>query len=77
VLQELEDRGYFPPVGLAENINVKTGGKLPMLGSLNAAFEAISACHLLARHRGEPDPIYEALKKCAVLNEAAALFFPP
>ncbi|HSI65018.1 MAG TPA: hypothetical protein VLE43_17970 [Candidatus Saccharimonadia bacterium] len=76
LLQSLEDQGYFPPVGLAENINVKTGDHLPMLGSLNAAFEAISACHLLARHRAQPDPIYEAAKKCAVLSEAARLFFP-
>ncbi|MEZ0275269.1 MAG: hypothetical protein ACAH88_10215, partial [Roseimicrobium sp.] len=76
LLQKLEDQGYFPPVGLAENINVKTGDHLPMLGSLNAAFEAISACHLLARHRAQPDPIYEAAKKCAILSEAARLFFP-
>ncbi len=75
LLQKLEDAGYFPPVGLAENIDLKTGGHLPMLGSLNAAFETLSACHLLARHRGERDPIYGALKKCAPLNDAAQLFF--
>jgi hypothetical protein len=76
LLQDLENLGYFPPVGLAENINVKTGDQLPMLGSLNAGFEAISACHLLARHRREPDPIYEAANQCAALREAATLFFP-
>ena len=75
LLQKMEDRGYFPPVGLAENINIKTGDQLPMLGSLNASFEAISACHLLARHRGQPDPIYEAARRCAPLNEAITLFY--
>ncbi|MBC8127526.1 MAG: hypothetical protein H8M99_10345 [Gloeobacteraceae cyanobacterium ES-bin-144] len=76
VLQKLEGRGYFPPLGLSENINVKTGEQLPMLGSLNAAFEAISACHLLARHRAQPDPIYETLKKCGPLNDAVKIFYP-
>jgi hypothetical protein len=58
-----------------ENINVKTGDQLPMLGSLNAGFEVISPCHLLARHRGEPDPIYEAAHQCTLLRDAAKLFF--
>ncbi|WP_206170875.1 hypothetical protein [Phragmitibacter flavus] len=52
------------------------GERFPMLGSLNPSFEAISACHLLARSRGEPDPIYEAVKNCDILSEAAQVFFP-
>jgi len=76
ILQKLEDQGYFPPVGLAENINMRTGEHLPMLGSLNASFEALSACHLLARHRGQADPIYEAVRSCPILSEAARLFYP-
>lgn len=77
LLQKLEDCGYFPPVGLAENIHMTTGEQLPMLGSLNASFEAIAACHLLARHRAQPDPIYTAAKNCALLNEAITWLFPP
>jgi len=50
---------------------------LPMLGSLSAAFECISAYHLWARVTGERDQIYEAVDFCGLLREAVKAFYPP
>ncbi len=72
----MEQNGLFPPLGLVENVDLRTGEYLPMVGSLNAAFEAISAYHLMKRTRGEPDLIYQAAITCPPLAAAIKIFYP-
>ena len=76
VLAAMQKADLFPPFGLPENIDLKTGEHLPMLGSLNASFETLSAFHLMCRHRKERDPIYEAAENLPPLREAIGLFYP-
>ena len=76
VLRAMESCGLIPPWGMVESFT-KDLEYLPMLGSLNAAFECISAYHLWARVTGESDQIYEAVDFCGVLREAVKAFYPP
>ena len=72
----LERIGAFPPWGLVENIDTDTGEMLPMLGSLNASFEVLAAYHLMARHREQPDAIYQAVLASSDLKAALQIFYP-
>jgi hypothetical protein len=76
MLERLEKEGVFPPWGLMENVDTATGEMLPMLGSLNASFEALAAYHLLAKHRRVPDIIYQAVRDHPELSAALRLFYP-
>lgn len=75
-MESLEKTGTLPPWGMVENIDVKTGEMLPMLGSLNAGFEALAAYHLLAKHRKQPDAIYQAVRAQPDLAAALRIFYP-
>lgn len=75
LLEKMEDAGLFPPWGLVENIDAKSGESLPMIGSLNAAFESLAAYHLLAQHSKQEDLIYKASKGNAVIREAMKIFW--
>lgn len=76
LLGRMEKAGYFPPWGLVENLDVDGRSYLPMEGALNAGFEALSAYHLLAKHRGIPDAIYQASRDCPQIRRAMELFYP-
>lgn len=76
ILRTLEEQGLFPPWGLVENVTADLTESLPMYGSLNAAFESISAYHLLKKHRGERDEIYQATRTCEPLTDALSIFYP-
>jgi hypothetical protein len=76
LLERMEKASYFPPWGLVENLNVDGRSYLPMEGSLNAGFEALSAYHLFAKHRKIPDAIYAASLKSPQIRRAMQLFYP-
>lgn len=75
-LRAMADRKLLPPWGLVENLAADLKEYHPMIGSLNASFEAISAYHLWARTTGKPDRIYRAAQRCALLAEAIKAFYP-
>ncbi len=74
-LEILERKGLFPPWGLVESCGVNLKNSLPMMGSLNASFEAISAYHLLAKISGKPDVIYDAARQIPALKKAVGIFY--
>ena len=76
LLKKMESRGLIPPWGMVENVTVDLDEYLPMLGSLNASFECLSAYHLWAQETRKPDQIYEAAKKCPLLDDAVRAFYP-
>ena len=77
LLRKMETGHLFPPWGLVENVTKNDADEyLPMQGALNAGFECLGAYHLLARHRGIKDEIYEAAKENSELRKAAAMFYP-
>lgn len=76
LLERLEKASYFPPWGMVENLDVDDRGYLPMEGSLNAGFEALSAYHLFAKSRSIPDAIYQASQNCPEIRQAMQLFYP-
>ena len=76
LLERMEKASSFPPWGMVENLAVDGLSYLPMEGSLNAGFEALSAYHLLAKHRRIPDAIYEASQKSPQIRRAMQLFYP-
>jgi len=61
---------------MVENVTADLDEYLPMLGSLNASFECLSAYHLWAETTAEPDHIYEAARNSQMLSEAIEAFFP-
>lgn len=75
-LASLEKQGLLPPFGMVENCSSDLQQRLPMLGSLNAGFEAIGAWHLRQKHRGELDTIYKASESSEPLAEAIKIFYP-
>ncbi|MHB1080778.1 MAG: hypothetical protein ACYC67_15355 [Prosthecobacter sp.] len=76
LLERMEKASYFPPWGMVENLNVDGRSYLPMEGSLNAGFEALSAYHLFAKNRQIPDAIYAASLKSPQIRRAMQLFYP-
>ena len=76
VLERMEKASYFPPWGMVENLDVDGRSYLPMEGSLNAGFEALSAYHLFAKNRKIPDAIYAASLKSPQIRRAMQLFYP-
>lgn len=76
LLERMEKAGYFPPWGMVENLDVDARDYLPMEGSLNAGFEALSAYHLFAKSRRIPDAIHQASLGCPQIRRAMQLFYP-
>lgn len=76
LLERMEKAGYFPPWGLVETICITSPSYLPMTGSLNAAFEALGAYHLMAKNRASPDAIYDSSRQAPELRRAVELFYP-
>ena len=69
-------RQLLPPWGMVENFTKDLDEYLPMLGSLNGAYECIAAYHLWAKQSGRPDQIYRAAESCPLLFEAVRAFYP-
>jgi hypothetical protein len=77
-LENLENYGLFPPLGgLVENCDLDLKRPLALLGSLNAAFDALGAYHFLCREENRPDAIYAAAHASATLCAAIRDFYPP
>lgn len=76
VLAQMQREGLFGPWGLVENVRTDMSGYLPMLGALNASFEALSAYHLWAKTTGATDEVYGAASSCEAVREAMGLFYP-
>lgn len=74
-LNILESKGFFPPWGLVENVDVHLKKGHPIISSLNASFEAISAYHLFCKVESKKDTIYETAKNAEIIREAIALFY--
>lgn len=75
-LRFMQERDLFPPWGLVENVPADLSEYLPMIGSLNAAFECLGAYHLWAKATGEPDQIYAAARRCPMTAYAIKAFYP-
>ncbi len=75
-LDRLEQMGFFPPWGLVENVTVDLDESLPMIGSLNASFEALAAYHLWAASGSRSDEIYDAARQCPLTRTAIKVFYP-
>ncbi len=76
VLASLRRIGFFPPLGLVENVTVTGSSYLPMNGSLNAGFEALAAYHLLCQQRRWQNRIHQASRDCPPLRNAIQLYYP-
>jgi hypothetical protein len=75
-LEAMEANGLMVPWGLVENFTPDLAEALPVTGSLNAAFECLSAYHLAARALGRPNAIYDAART-GPTGEAVKMFYPP
>jgi hypothetical protein len=69
--------GFFPPYGLVENVTVTGSSYLPMMGSLNAGFEALAAYHLYCHLHNQPDLLYQAALQSVELRQAMQHLFKP
>lgn len=76
LIGDLRRVGFFPPCGLVENVTVTGSSYLPMMGSLNAGFEALSAYHFLCHLRQQPDQIYKAAQDMPEIRAAMRHLFP-
>jgi hypothetical protein len=76
VLRSMEESHLFPPWGMVEHFTKDVDEYLPMMGSLNASFECISAYHLMARSRGMKDELYDACLRNEQLRKGASIFYP-
>lgn len=75
-LQAMEKLRIFTPWGMVENVSVKDGETLPMLGSLNACFEAIGAYHFLRKASSSSNEIYQASRSVSEIRRAMKVFYP-
>ncbi len=76
LLHRMEAAGYFSPWGLVENIAADGNIYLPMISSLNAAFETLGAYHLMAKNRKSEDLIYKAALNSSEIRSAMKIFYP-
>lgn len=76
-LRRLVEHGLLPPWGMVENVTADHDSWLPMIGSLNAAFETLSAGHFRAAGLpGNPNGLYAAARRCRPAVEAVRRFWP-
>ncbi len=74
-LQNLNDNQFLYPLGLPENIEVDLVLHNPMQGSLNAAFETISAYHGWKKRNSPGNRIDQASQQDPLLRKAASRFY--
>lgn len=77
LLRRMESEQLFPPWGLAENFDRELKEILPMQSALNGGFECIGAYHLLKKHRGQSNEVYQAAMRMEEMRKAGEMFFPP
>jgi hypothetical protein len=75
-LRHCEQMGWFPPWGLVENIHVDGKSYLPMEGSLNAAFEAVSAYRLYHSYHQTQSLIQRHAPQNELMKKAIELYYP-
>jgi hypothetical protein len=75
-LKVMEMHSLMPPWGIVENVTDDLSEYLPLIGSLNASFETISAYHLWAKVNGQDDIIYGAIQHSEPLSQAIRAFYP-
>jgi len=75
LLGKMETRGWLTPWGLVENIGADGKAYLPMIGSLNASFEALSSYHLLMKHRHQDNALYQVASADPVFQDAIKAVF--
>jgi hypothetical protein len=76
LLQKMERNNIFTPWGMVENVSITTGETLPMIGSLNACFEALGAYHLHKKISGGTNAIYDASREITEMRSALKIFYP-
>ena len=75
-VQAMEQRNLFGAWGLVENVHAADMKSLPMLGSLNATFEALGAYHFAMKSLQKPNEIYRASQSIPELRDAMRAFYP-
>ena len=74
-LHYLVSKGWLTPWGMVETFSADGSHYLPMIGSLNAGFEAIGAYHFLVRSRHQKNAIYEASLALPEIRTAMRTFY--
>ncbi|MBU6301358.1 MAG: hypothetical protein KGS60_07390 [Verrucomicrobia bacterium] len=75
-LQHLADQGWLPPWGLVETFTADGRHYLPMIGALNAGFEALGAYHFLTGSKRLPNAIHQASRSLPEVRTAMRAFYP-
>ena len=76
LLRNFEAQGAFTAWGMVENISLRDNEKLPMIGGLNATFEALGAYHFLCRKDGNSNVIYQSCLAIPACRQAMKIFYP-
>lgn len=75
-LKVMESLRIFTPWGMVENVSVNDGETLPMMGSLNACFEALGAYHFLKKTTSSSNAVHAASREIPELVRALKIFYP-
>lgn len=75
ILRNFEQQAAFTPWGMVENISLPSNEKLPMIGGLNASFEALGAYHFLCRSTGTANVVYDSSQAIPQFREAMKIFY--
>lgn len=75
LLRKMEDEQLFPPWGMVEHFTKDVKEYLPMQGALNAGFECLGAYHLMVKHRGQANVLYDASRANAELRKGVSIFY--
>jgi hypothetical protein len=74
-LHDLAGNGWLTPWGMVETFSADGNHYLPMIGSLNAGFEALGAYHFLVRSRQQKNVIHEASLTLPEMRAAMRTFY--
>jgi hypothetical protein len=74
-LRKLLDHGWLTPWGMVETFSADGSHYLPMLGSLNAGFEALGAYHFVVNSRHQKNVIYDASRSLPEMRSAMRVFY--
>jgi hypothetical protein len=76
LLRRMEDERLFPPWGMVEHFMKEVDEYLAMQGALNAGFECLGAYHLMAKHRGTANALYDASRTSEIMRRGISIFYP-
>jgi len=74
-LRKLMDNGWLTPWGMVETFSADGSHYLPMIGSLNAGFEALGAYHFVTNSRQQRNVIYDASRSLPEMRAAMRVFY--